>query len=284
MAASGARPPSAPDAPTRLSSLASLHATRQAATLSDAYVASSAPPVAALLSSVNNNIHSLCRAWVAEKATPDLLRYEAALVAACGGALATAVAGLPSALTTRSAAMGPVLRLDVDRLRFLLSAYHGVRWVKLQKWAPWLARQVAVGEVGGDDDEEEEDGEEGGGGAGRAALKHTEPRLSPLEAKFVTRYASLRAAHVEACVLSSLPRRYRRTEPGEAEDDIDGLLQGPPTQRMVFGVTTSDVEFGEVSPPDGTGMQGNDFPAGSRMMLALSEARPLYEAGRLDIF
>lgn len=221
---------------------------------------------------LNADIQALVRAWCNEKAAPEVLPFPTALVEGLQSMLKEqeeAVAAMP---TSGPDAVNPAIstgyHMDIQRVRFLLAAYHRTRLLKVRRSSSWCAhdphspRRLQIQ---------------------RWALHVTsEPeltaRLSRHEKGFAREFLRVRHGHLQDSVLAHLAPAYRALVGHER-----GVLDGPPLGTHVAALPLEDL--GEVV-LGGGGEEGGepmDMPQGQAKILPYASVRDLLLAGKLRL-
>lgn len=195
-------------------------------------------------SAINTDVELLTHAWCNEKAAPEILPFATRLVGGLREMLKSqeeAVGRLDTSAVHAVIALG--YQMDIQRMRYLITAYLRTRLLKIQRWAAHISADVDV-----------------------------LARLSPEERSFARGFVAARMSHLQASVLLLLPATYRPLVGVEP-----AVLDGPPLDTHVTALPLEPL--GDVL----LGDEPMDMPAGLAKILSYRHVRDHVAAGRVRL-
>jgi GINS complex subunit 4 len=160
-----------------------------------------------------NLIAQFTQVWITEKAAPDLLFHETAMVDALKGGVEERQEKLNAMSSAADMTfLCSILQMEVNRVNFLLHSYHRCRLQKIEKYATYIITEKR------------------------------EDRCSPAELNFLMGYAELLNSHFKSSFLDGLPDKLATWFSMDTPAD-DPLIVKPDTKNkfVTFRVKTDDV-------------------------------------------
>ncbi|XP_052188408.1 DNA replication complex GINS protein SLD5 [Diospyros lotus] len=195
----------------------------------------------------------LKRAWRTEKAAPEILQFEAALVQRSREQIQLVEETVEESM---AGGVDPLIvslhQMDLDRTLFLLRSYLRIRLQKIEKYMVHIHKTTELWN-----------------------------RLSKQEQKFAKRCIEDLEDHFEKSVLSTLPDRYKSSLKQSVISEEDDMVPEPPLDSYVICRTQKSLgalqldNSGEEDPVD---LDPNDLYA-----VRYNSIKPLVYSGRIDL-
>ncbi|XP_008791696.2 DNA replication complex GINS protein SLD5 [Phoenix dactylifera] len=197
------------------------------------------------------DVELLKRAWRNEKAAPEILQFEAALVLRAREQIQLLEETLEE--FTENGVDDLVVSLyqmDLDRTLFLLRSYLRIRLQKIEKYMIHISKTNLWN------------------------------RLSEQEQRFAKRCTDIMEKHLEQSVLSRLPYGYQSILKQSISSEEDDMVPEPQLDTFVFCKTKSAVGAFQL---DDTGDEIVDLVADDLYVLRYKSIKGLVEGGRIDL-
>ncbi|XP_010914588.1 DNA replication complex GINS protein SLD5 isoform X2 [Elaeis guineensis] len=197
------------------------------------------------------DVELLKRAWRNEKAAPEILQFEAALVLRAREQIQLLEETVEE--FTENGVDDLVVSLyqmDLDRSLFLLRSYLRIRLQKIEKYMIHISKTNLWN------------------------------RLSEQEQRFAKRCTDIMEKHLEQSVLSRLPYGYQSILKQSISSEEDDMVPEPQLDTFVFCKTKHAVGAFQL---DDTGDEIVDLVADDLYVLRYKSIRGLVESGRIDL-
>ncbi|PKA62996.1 hypothetical protein AXF42_Ash007792 [Apostasia shenzhenica] len=197
------------------------------------------------------DVDLLKRAWCNEKAAPEILHFEAALVQRAKEQIQLLEETVEEFTADRSDdLLVSLYQMDLDRSLFLLRSYLRIRIQKIEKYMLHISKTSLW------------------------------DRLSEQEQRFAKKCIDIMEKHLEQSVLSRLPYGYQSMLKQSISSEEDDMVPEPQLDTFVFCKTKNDVGAFQL---DDTGEEIVDLVADDLYVLRYNSIKGLVEAGRVDL-
>ncbi|KAJ0980576.1 hypothetical protein J5N97_008831 [Dioscorea zingiberensis] len=197
------------------------------------------------------DVELLKRAWRNEKAAPEILQFQAALVLRAREQIQLLEGTVEEFVGNGVDDLAVSLyQMDLDRTQFLLRSYLRLRLQKIEKYMIHISKTNLWN------------------------------RLSEQEQNFAKRCTDIMEKHLEQSVLSRLPFGYQSILKQSISSEEDDMVPEPQLDTFVFCKTRGDVGAFQL---DDTGDEMVDLVADDLYVLRYKSIKGLVENGQIDL-
>ncbi|XP_020113576.1 DNA replication complex GINS protein SLD5 [Ananas comosus] len=206
---------------------------------------------AAAAAAAATDVELLKRAWRNEKAAPEILRFEAALVARAREQIQLLEETVEEFMENGvDDLVVSLYQMDLDRTLFLLRSYLRIRLQKIEKYMIHISKSNLWN------------------------------RLSEQEQRFAKRCTEIMEKHLEQSVLSKLPYGYQSMLKQSISSEEDDMVPEPQLDTFVFCKTKGAVGAFQL---DDIGDEIVDLVADDLYVLRYKSIKGLVESGQIDL-
>nr|CAD1829669.1 unnamed protein product [Ananas comosus var. bracteatus] len=206
---------------------------------------------AAAAAAAATDVELLKRAWRKEKAAPEILRFEAALVGRAREQIQLLEETVEEFMENGvDDLVVSLYQMDLDRTLFLLRSYLRIRLQKIEKYMIHISKSNLWN------------------------------RLSEQEQRFAKRCTEIMEKHLEQSVLSKLPYGYQSMLKQSISSEEDDMVPEPQLDTFVFCKTKGAVGAFQL---DDIGDEIVDLVADDLYVLRYKSIKGLVESGQIDL-
>ncbi|CAH2044680.1 unnamed protein product [Thlaspi arvense] len=200
-----------------------------------------------------SDVELLKRAWRNEKAAPEILQYEGALVERAKGQIELVEENIEDYVNN---GVDPLVvslyQMDLDRTQFLLRSYLRVRLLKIEKFMFHNLKS-----------------------------EEAESRLSEQEKVFAKSCADDLAKHFEKCVLSKLPENYQSVLKQSLISEADDMVPQPHLDTFVVCRSNNFVSLNLYE--EGESPETVEMERGDLYFIRYKIVKGAIESGKIDL-